>query len=133
MISVRSITPEDLPIVQAWASTRGCAIEPLFLSPHGFMAESDGAPIMAVWGYMLLDVPIIQLDNLIAEPGSTIQLLRKAWQRLEAVITDWVRGLNKLGGVRYHFVRAFLDPKVARETGWEVNETNLSCVRHVVL
>jgi hypothetical protein len=122
MITVRQVTLEDMPTLTAWAEDRGCTLEPLFLSPHGFLAESKGSPVLAVWAYMLLDVPVIALDNLFSRPQTSAKVIRRALADVFRVIQDWMKRLNELGGVNYCVIRTFINSRLAIEAeklGWK--------------
>lgn len=134
MITVRQVQPEDIPMIQEWAERRGCVLEPVLLSPHGFLAEKDGVPVMAIWGYMMLDVPVITLDNLYSKPRTSIKVVRAAMADIFRVIQDWIKRLNELGGVNYCVIRTFINQRAAKEAqklGWKVTgnyaQTTIYC------
>lgn len=136
---VRQVMPEDLPMIGQWAEAHGHQLIPALLSPHGFLCErhegSAVTPVLAVWSFMMLDVPVIQLDYLYSAPGSTITDVRQAWQALQTTIRDWVRILNQDSGLNYRLLRVFLNRRVAREAaeaGWVIGKTeHVICIHHV--
>jgi hypothetical protein len=135
MITVRQVLPEDMPTLTAWAEERGCVLEPLLLSPHGFLAESKGSPVLAVWAYMLLDVPVIALDNLFSRPQTSAKVIRAALADVFRVIQDWMKRLNELGGVNYCVIRTFINSRLAIEAeklGWKTagNYTQATLTHH---
>jgi hypothetical protein len=132
MITVRKIQPEDMPTLTAWAEERGCAFEPVAMSPHGFIADVDGVPTMALWAYLLFDVPIVQIDNLISKPRTRIKCVRECWRELESSVISWIKIINERHGYSYRMLRAFVEPRVAVETEWKVTSTTLNCIRHVI-
>lgn len=120
MITVRQIQPEDIPLVQEWAKRRGCTLE--LPSPHGFLAEHNGEPVLAVWGYMVLDVPVIALDNLFSRPRSSAKVIREALKDVLRVIQDWVARINEISGLKYRVIRTFINSRLAAEAeklGWK--------------
>lgn len=136
---VRQVQPEDLPVVEAWAVAHEHRLIHALLSPHGFLCEKHAGdavtPVMAVWGFMMLDVPVIQLDFLYGAPGSSITEIRLAWAALQTTIRDWVRILNQDSGLQYQLLRVFLNKRVAQEAaraGWVIGETeHVICLHHV--
>lgn len=121
MITVRQIQPEDIPLVQEWAKARDCVLEPRLLSPHGFLAEHNGNPVLAVWGYMILDVPVIALDNLFSRPQTSAKVIRAAIKDTFRVIQYWISRMNQLSGLNYCVIRTFINSRLAAEAeklGW---------------
>ena len=126
MITVRQVTADDMPTLQAWADRRGCVLEPALLSPHGFLAEKDGNPVIALWAYMLLDVPVIALDHLFSRPQTSAKVVRAALADIFRVVQDWMTRLNELGGVKYCVLRTFINSRLAVEAeklGWKTAGT----------
>ena len=122
MITVRKVEPEDIPMIQEWAERRGCDLHPALLSPHGFLAEWRGKPVLALWGYMLLDVPVIALDHLFSRPRTSASVIRKAMAKLIEIVRDWIRRLNEMGGVDYRIIRTFINSRLSVEAerlGWK--------------
>ena len=126
-MTCRAYMPEDFDTVKGWAEAKGIEIVPQLLSKTGFIAEADGRPVMAVWAYLLFDVPIVQLDHLLSPPGTKIAEIRKAWEKLMIVIKDWIRIRNEKGGTGYCVIRCFIHERLAREAaraGWLVRNHN---------
>lgn len=124
MMTVRAVTAEDMPEICQWSDARGLHLVSSFLSPHGFLALDDGAPVLAVWAYMILDVPVIQLDHLCGCPGLSIQAVREAWQALMRVIAEWVKIINSQSGLNYNVLRCFCEGRMLDEavkSGWSAS------------
>lgn len=135
MILVRQITAEDMPMIHEWAQAHGVEILEPLLSPYGFLAEDDGEPILAIWAYMILDVPVIQLDHLISAPGLKMSKVREAWEEMSACVVQWVKNLNAKGGLNYCLIRAFIGERIGNEAeraGWEVNRQSTISIRYVI-
>lgn len=135
MILVRQVTAEDLPMIHEWAKAHDVEILEPLLSPYGFLAEDDGKPILAIWAYMILDVPVIQLDHLISAPGLKIRKVREAWEEMAFCVIQWVKNLNDKGGLNYCLIRAFIGERIGNEaerSGWEVNRQSTISIRHVI-
>lgn len=135
MILVRQITDEDMPMIHGWAEAHSVELLAPLLSPYGFLAEDDGKPILAIWAYMILDVPVIQLDHLVSAPGLRIDQVREAWEELSACVIQWVKNLNDKGGLNYCLIRAFIGERIGNEaerSGWEVNRQSTISIRHVI-
>lgn len=135
MILVRQVITEDLPMIHEWAKAHSVEILEPLLSPYGFLAEDDGKPILAIWAYMILDVPVIQLDHLISAPGLKIRKVREAWEEMSACVIQWVKNLNDKGGLNYCLIRAFIGERIGNEaerSGWEVNRQSTISIRHVI-
>jgi hypothetical protein len=124
-MTVRAVTPEDMPLLQEWSAARGLDLVPEFLSPHGFLASDEHGPALAVWAYMILDVPVIQLDHLVSRPALSLRLLREAWDSLIRTVEYWVRIINKDSGLRYRALRCFCDGRLLKEAkreSWTASE-----------
>jgi|GEM_PF-1901395 len=136
---VRQVTPEDLPMIEGWAVAHRHRLIHALLSPHGFLCErhrgDEVTPVLTIWGFMMLDVPVIQLDYLYSAPGSTITDVRQAWKALQTTIRDWARILNEDSGLNYQLLRVFLNKRAAAEAaqaGWVIGETeHVICLHHV--
>lgn len=132
VITVRAITPDDMPTIRAWAEARGGELFEPCLSPNGFLAVKDDVPVMAAWAALLFDVPIVQIDGIVAAPGFKAGVLRAAWRSLESVILTWVQKINESGGYNYKFLRAFTNSRLAAISGWQVQPEITTICRHVV-
>ena len=136
---VRQVQAEDLPMIEQWAVAHGHQIIHALLSPHGFLCEKyvgdEVTPMLVIWGFMMLDVPVIQLDFLYSAPGTKISEVRLAWEALQTTIRDWVRIINEDSGLHYQLLRVFLNKRVAQEAaraGWVIGETeHVICLHHV--
>lgn len=115
MITVRAITHEDMPTLERWAKRRGCLLLPAFLSPHGFLATKDDQPLMCCWAYMLLDVPVIELDHVFLPPRFKREDAREAWSRLIKVIEDWIQLVNQSARLEYRFIKISMNAALAKE------------------
>jgi len=135
MIHVRQVTPQDMPMLRGWAERRGLELHDPLLSPYGFLATADDAPVMAVWAYMILDVPVIQLDHLLSAPGSNMAGIREAWSALSDAVAAWMRELNARSALGYCLIRAFTAPRIAAEAarhGWHHADSPLHCIHYVL-
>jgi hypothetical protein len=123
MTAVRAIVPDDMPLIQGWAEQRGLTLEGALLSPHGFLVEHCGTPSLVAWCYMLLDVPVIQIDHLTSRPGLTIGQLRETWAALLVFVKTWIRLINENSGLHYNVLRCFCERRMlgeAAKDGWQI-------------
>ena len=123
MTNVRTVTADDLPMVKHWAFQRGLMLDETLLTPHGFMAEESGRPALVVWAYLILDVPVIQLDHLCSVPGLSMQSLRAAWSAILQCVKEWVKIINSTSGLNYNVLRCFCDRRMlgeAAKDGWTI-------------
>jgi hypothetical protein len=123
MTAVRAVTAADMPNLEAWAQNRGMTFHGALLSPHGFLVELDGAPSLVAWCYMVLDVPVIQIDNLMSRPGLTIGQLREAWGAYLTFVQTWIRLVNEQSGLNYNVLRCFCEKRMmgeAAKNGWQI-------------
>jgi len=118
-----------------WAKVHDCIICRDLLSPYGFIAELDGQPLLVIWAYMILDVPIIQLDGLLSAPGSSIHEVRQCWDALTKAVNTWIQEVNAKSGLNYCLIRAFVRERIGGEAvklGWHVDQNKALCIEYVV-
>jgi hypothetical protein len=134
-MTIRSYTADDFPTVEQWARARNMQIVPQLLSPNGFLVEDDKGPVLVAFGYLLFDCPIVQIDHLLGRPEASIKTIRRAWMMIQRAIIEWVQNINKDCGFDYRVIRGFVEPRTAIESekiGWNVDQTSLNCIRHVI-
>lgn len=131
-MTVRAVTPDDMPLLQGWALRRGCVLVPEILSPHGFLAEIDGVPLMCAWGAMILDTPFMEIDHVYASPRVTKKTGLEAWGALVAMFKSWALAINRAGGAQVQAFKiamnAAMAPYAKRTGGLVGNMPLLNCI-----
>jgi hypothetical protein len=132
MIAVRAVTADDMPLLEGWAKRRGCALSAGLVSPHGFLAELDGVPMMCAWGAMILDTPFVEIDHVYASPRVTKKTGLEAWARLIAAFRTWANAINEQCGQQVAALKIAMNADMApyaRKTGGAVgNMPLLNCI-----
>lgn len=132
MMTVRSITADDMPLLQGWAKKRGCFLSPEILSPHGMLAELDNKPLMCAWAAMILDTPFIEVDHVYASPRVTKKTGVSAWAALIAFFRSWMHQINEAGGQQVTAIKIAMNAQMspyAKKTGGNVgNMPLLNCI-----
>jgi len=127
-MTIRAYTPEDFPLIEAWAKARDMAIIPQLLSPNGFIVEDDGGPFAVCFVYLAFGCPIASLDNLFTKPGTSFAKCRKGWPILWRTILSFLSNLRTCDDVplSYKIVRIYTRTPLARflrnSEGWNVSE-----------
>lgn len=131
-MTVRAVTPADMPLLAGWAKRRGCMLSPELVSPHGFLAELDGSPLMCAWGAMILDTPFMEIDHVYASPRVTKKTGLNAWAHLIATFRAWAQAINELGGQQVRLFKIAMNAAMApyaKKTGGSVgNMALLNCI-----
>ena len=115
MITVRKITSDDLPVLQAWAEARGCLLVPELLSPHGFLACDGNKPLLCAWAALTMDVPIVQIDHVYIPRRFSLNDLRRAWALILNVIRAWIKIINETCGYAYSLLEIIMNPVMELE------------------
>lgn len=103
-------------LIAGWAKRRKLQFCPALLSQQGFIVTNNNEPVLAVWVYTILGVPVIQLDNLISKPGTSAAKMRAYWLKLLSVIKDFINELDKLTGNKTLMIRCFIHKRLAKES-----------------
>ena len=91
-MSVRVISPSDLPTLLAWWRDRGEGELPDgILPPVGVIASDEHGPAAAAWIYQPTGVPLAILDWLITRPGLGQHQARHACREVFTALADAAR------------------------------------------
>lgn len=91
-MSVRTISPDDLPTLLAWWRDRGEGELPDgILPPLGIVACDRHGPAAAAWIYQPVGVPLAILDWLITRPGLGQHQARHACREVFTALADAAR------------------------------------------
>jgi hypothetical protein len=123
MTTVRAVAEQDMASLEGWAQDRGLTLAGALLSPHAFLVELDGQPSLVAWCYMLLDVPVIQIDHLLSRPGLTIGQVRQCWAAFLQAVETWILIINRTSGLNYNVLRCFCEKRMLDEavkSGWQI-------------
>ena len=135
MITVRQITPEDMPTLTAWAARRGCVLEPRLLSPHGFLSVNGDEPLICAWAALTMDVPIVQLDHVYMARRFSMDQMREAWVSLLDAVRAWVKLINERHGYGYSLIEIVMNPVMefeAQRAGGEVSRRTFKKCHYLV-
>lgn len=91
-MSVRTISPDDLPTLLAWWRDRGEGELPDgILPPLGVVSCDEHGPAAAAWIYQPVGVPLAILDWLITRPGLGQHQARHACREVFTALADAAR------------------------------------------
>ena len=102
-------------MITEWAKQRKMVFLPILLSKQGFIVTDNNEPVLAVWIYTILGVPIIQLDNLITKPRTNPVKVRKYWALMLEFIKNYISQLEQLSGNKIFMIRCFINKRLATE------------------
>lgn len=135
MITVRQVTADDMPTLQAWAERRGCVLEPRLLSPHGFLAVNEDEPLICAWAALTMDVPIVQVDHVYLPRRFELDELREAWVSLIEAVRAWVKLINERHGYGYSLLEIVMNPVMETEAvraGGEVSRATFKKCHYLI-
>jgi hypothetical protein len=135
MITVRQVTPEDMPTLTAWAERRGCLLEPRLLSPHGFLAVNGDTPLICAWAALMMDVPIVQVDHVYLPRRFVTGDMREAWASIIEAVRAWVKLINERHGYGYSLIEIVMNPVMefeAQRAGGEVSQRTFKKCHYLV-
>jgi len=135
MITVRSVTADDMPTLQAWAERRGCVLEPRLLSPHGFLAVDGDKPLLCAWAALTMDVPIVQVDHVYLPRRFELDELREAWGSIIDAVRAWVKLINERHGYGYSLLEIVMNPVMefeAQRAGGEVSRATFKKCHYLI-
>jgi hypothetical protein len=112
---VRAYTPEDFATVQAWAERRGCGLVPALLPPDGFVAESNGTPILTAWAAFAVACPIVYVDHVYLPRRFDLEEARKAWTMLIETIRNLAHERSKQTATSYLLIEIIMNPVMEQE------------------
>lgn len=116
MITVRQITPEDLPEIQGWAEVRGTGIAPKLMSPHGFVAvNGKGKMIITAWAALIMQCPVVQVDHVYMPRRFKADEVREGWVSVIDTIRIWVKLINERHGYGYSLIEIVMNPVMEKE------------------
>ncbi|MDZ4287982.1 MAG: hypothetical protein U0984_08485 [Prosthecobacter sp.] len=123
----RAYTESDFPLVQQWAEARGLVIAPILMGNRGFVIEDENGPCAVAMIYLLFEVPLAIVDNLITRPGLPGRRALIAWRQLWRCITAYLKALRTPDGVNlgYRIVRTYCNARLtglAKAEGWSAAE-----------
>jgi len=128
-MTIRAYTPEDFPLIEAWAKARGMAIIPQLLSPNGFIVEDESGPFAVCFVYLAFGCPIASLDNLFTKPGTSFAKCRKGWPILWRTILSFLSNLRTCDDVplsykivRLHTRKALAKKFLSEANGWYISK-----------
>lgn len=98
MITVRFITPDDMPLLRQWAKRRGCSLDDDWLSPMGMLALQDDIPMLCAWAATILDTALMEIDHVYASPRITKKVGVEAWSLLIGSFRHLAGEIAKAGG-----------------------------------
>lgn len=102
-------------MLEGWAERRGCILHAGILSPHGFLAEADGAPVACCWATVMMSIPVVQVDHVYFARRVRVEEMREAWDSLVSAVKAWMRAMNEQGGFDYNIIEIFMNPAMQAE------------------
>lgn len=124
-MTARAYMPEDFQMVAEWAADRGSILTPHLMGNRGFIIEDNNGPCMVAMVYLMFEVPIAVVDNLISRPGLIGKQAQSAWRKLWRCITAYLQGLRHPDGhlLGYKVIRTYCNDrltKFAKAEGWQI-------------
>lgn len=121
--------------IKSWADERGVEMHSFFLSKIGFIVVDDNEQLqMAIWVYHILEVPIIQIDNLISRPGMNIFEARKCWKVLIDIVREYIDIIEKSQNIKF-ILKATFNKRMSKEierTGFILDDNDVIIARSVI-
>ena len=134
---IEKYSSDNFQTINSWAKSRNKEIIPLFLSENGFLVKDENEPILVVFVYFLLGVPVVQLDYFLSKPGISFWKLKKAWKTLFPFIKDYLNEIYKIGGPKYHLINCNIDSRLGKhlkntDNLWIVTGENTKALSYII-
>lgn len=134
---VEKYKPEHFETINSWAKARNKEVCSVFLSENGFLVIDKNEPILVVFVYFFLGVPMVQLDYFISKPEISFWKLFKAWNVLFPFIKDYLNEIYKLGGPKYHLIKCNIDARLGKhlknvDDDWIYTAENTSSLSYII-
>jgi hypothetical protein len=132
MITVRFITPDDMPLLRQWAKRRGCVLDDDFLSPLGMLALNDNVPMLCAWAATILDTALMEIDHVYASPRVTKKIILECWSLLLGSFRHLAGEIANAGGRQVKAFKISANPAMIpfiKKTGGAIsNHPHINCM-----